>query len=141
MEDTMNELERAVMTAVLAGEDSRLVTLREQLAVAEVTARDFMEAGFLTRFSVAEQAPRVTEPIKNPIDDVCAELAGEEHPAGFLLWLEEGALQSLEGFSYVAKWPADARLQRLFYVTAEPGGQRTETPERETDQALGPDAG
>lgn len=136
----MNELERAVMDAALAGEDFRLVILREQLSMAEVTGRDFTEAGFLTHFSVPGQAARVTGPIKNPIDDVCAELVGEEHPAGFLIWLEDGALQSLEGFSYVAKWPMDARLQRLFYVRAEPAGGRTETPERDSGEALEPGA-
>jgi hypothetical protein len=140
MEATMNELERAVMDAALAGEDSRLVILREQLSTAEVTSRDFTEAGFLTHFSVTGQAPRLTEPIKNPIDDVCAELVGEEHPAGFLVWVEDGVLQSLEGFSYIAKWPADAQLQRLFYVRTEPAGGRTETPERDLDEALEPGA-
>ena len=137
----MNELERAVMNALLAGEDSRLVTLREQLSVADVAERAYTEAGFLTRFSVPGQAPRVAAPIKSPIDDVCAELTGEEQPAGFLLWLQDGALQSLEGFSYAAKWPADAQLQRLFYVRTEPGGGRTETPERDSDEALEPGAG
>jgi hypothetical protein len=140
METTLSELERAVMDAALAGEDSRLVILREQLSMAEVTGRDFTEAGFLTHFSVPGQAACVMEPIKNPIDDVCAELVGEEHPAGFLIWLEDGVLQSLEGFSYIAKWPTDAQLQRLFYVRAAPAGGRTETPEREADEALGPGA-
>jgi hypothetical protein len=138
MSDTMNGLERDVMDAVLAGDDPRLSTLREQLSVAEVTGRDFTEAGFLTHFSAPEQAPRATGPIRTPIDDVCAELVGEQQPAGFLLWLEDGALQSLEGFSYIAKWPEDAQLQRLFYVRTEPGGGRIETPDRDLSEALEP---
>jgi hypothetical protein len=138
MEEVLSELERAVLSALLAGDDPRLATLGEQLEVATVTGRDVTGAGFFTRFSVPPPVARVAEPIKNPIDDVCAELAGEEHPAGFLLWLEDGALQALEGFSYVESWPQDARLRRLFYVRSEPAGGRTETDERDLGEALEP---
>jgi hypothetical protein len=138
MEEVLNGLERAVMSALLAGDDPRLATLREQLSVVAVTDREVTGAGFFTRFSLPALVARVTEPIKNPIDDVCAELAGEEHPAGFLLWLEDGALQALEGFSYVENWPEDAQLRRIFYVRTESGGGRTETPERDLSEAMEP---
>jgi hypothetical protein len=138
MDESLNELERAVLSALLAGDDPRLVTLREQLSVVAVTDRESTEAGFFTRFAVPAADTRVAEPLKNPIDDVCAELAGEEQPAGFLLWLEDGALQALEAFSYVGIWPKDARLQRVFYVRTESGGGRIETSERDLSEALLP---
>jgi hypothetical protein len=139
MAESLNELEQAVMSAVLAGDDPRLATLREQLPLATVTDRGSTGAGFVTRFSVPESAVRETTPVKNPIDDVCAELAGEQLAAGFLLWLEDGALQALEAFSYAGRWPEGARLQRLFYVTTEPAGGRIEAGERDLSEALEPD--
>jgi hypothetical protein len=122
MEEVLSELERAGLCALLAGDDPCLATLGEQLEVAIVTGREVTGAGFFTRFSVPPLVARAAEPIKNPIDDVCAELAGEEHPAGFLLWLEDGAPQTLEGFSYVESWPEDARLRRIFYARTESTG-------------------
>jgi hypothetical protein len=139
MKESLNELEQPVMDALLSGDDPRLATLRGQLPSAVVTGRELTGAGFLTRFSVPAAAARVGPPIKNPIDDVCAELAGEENAAGFLLWLEDGALQALEGFSYGGVWPEEAQLRRIFYVTTEPGGRRIETGERELEEALEPD--
>ena len=139
MKESLNELEQSVMDALLTGEDPRLATFREQLLSAVVTGRELTGAGFLTRFSVPAAVARVGRPIKNPIDDVCAELAGEENAAGFLLWLQDGALQALEGFSYGGVWPEEAQLQRIFYVTTEPGGRRIETVERELEEALEPD--
>jgi hypothetical protein len=141
MTEEPTELEQAVVDALLTGDDARLGALREQFSSATVTGREFTEAGFFTRFSVPATAARMAQPIKNPIDDVCAELAGEESAAGFLLWLEDGALQALEGFSYGGIWSKQAPLRRIFYVATEPGGGRIETGERELNEALEPDPG
>ena len=37
--------------------------------------------------------------------DVSARIDGMEHGAGFVLWVEDGVLETLEGFSYVEPWP------------------------------------
>jgi hypothetical protein len=41
-------------------------------------------------------------------DDAYADIDGLEHGAGFVLWLEDGWLSCLEGFSYAEPWPDTA---------------------------------
>ena len=57
---------------------------------------------------------RPTRSVGNPLGhgksyetDVFAEIEGMDHGAGFVLWLEDGRITTLEGFSYADEWPED----------------------------------
>jgi len=104
MAEPLTELERAVMGALLAGADPRLAVLRDQLSAATVAVRKFTGVGFFTEFFVPPSAARLTEPINNPIGDLFGELDGVDDVGGFLLWLADGALHTLEGVSYGHTW-------------------------------------
>ena len=48
--------------------------------------------------------------------DVGAEIPGLKYGAGFLLWIEESALHTLEGYSYGEElWPEDIDYFKLIY--------------------------
>ena len=80
---------------------------------------------------------RLTEPINNPIGDLFGELDGVDDVGGFLLWLEEGALHTLKGFSYGHSWAENAELLRLYYTHTVRGGNVVEATERDLLEALG----
>ena len=58
----MEQLENAIMEALLAGDDPRIVGLRQQYAAATVKGREFSGVGFFTNFQVPSTAPRVSPP-------------------------------------------------------------------------------
>lgn len=103
----LNRLERAVLEKMLAGDSPVLATLRKQLSVAAVARRELTGVGFFCTLSVSTDEPSADIQGRGPIGDVEAEIEGLNHGAGFLLWLEEGRMSMLEGFSYDEPWPAE----------------------------------
>jgi hypothetical protein len=133
----MNDLERQVMEAMLRGDHPTLFTLRAQLAVAKVVGRDLTGVGFFTRFHVPSSAVRLSPPRSPIVADVFATVEGLKHGAGFLLFVTDGVLDTLEGYTLDDRWPDDARLVRVFYMRPQQGsdGPLVETSERDLEWA------
>jgi hypothetical protein len=112
----MNEMERQVMGLLLSGDHPLLASLRDQLAVAKVSRREFTGVGFFTYFEVPLAARRLPSSRRIVIDDVHAEIQGLEHGAGFLLFVEDGALNNLECSICENAWPSNAKLVRAFFM-------------------------
>ena len=72
------------------------------------------------------------------IGDVSAEVIGLEHPAGFLLFVDDGALNFLECYIVDDQFPEPATLRRLYYVHPVTPGDIgiVETKERDLGWAL-----
>jgi hypothetical protein len=72
------------------------------------------------------------------IGDVYAEVTGLEHPVGFLLFVDDGALNFLECFIVDDRWPETPTLRRPYYVhPATPGSASlVEIEERDLAWAL-----
>jgi hypothetical protein len=116
--ERMTPLEAEVLSKLLAGDDPILRTLREQLALARVTEREFTGVGFFTTFEVPASAPRA--PCSGrAFGDVTARLDGLAHGAGFVLFLENGHLVMLEGYSYDEEWPDEITGFEVSYASAE----------------------
>jgi hypothetical protein len=81
-------------------------TLRDQLAHASVAAREFTGVGFFTRFSISTDAPVRRDLPSTELGDVGARIAGLEHGAGFVLFVRDGVISQLEGYTYGdTPWP------------------------------------
>lgn len=103
----MEPLELAVLTRLLDGDGPTLEVLRRQLAVAQVQSRDHTGVGFCLNFDVPAEAERLSfkELQLEGCDAVIPGLSGR---AGFVLWIADGVLDALEGFTYSNEpWPAD----------------------------------
>lgn len=104
--ELFTQLERAVLELLLEGEDPVRRALRKQLAVAQVRERQLTGVGFFTSFMLPAEIVPVSIPVGlSPLGDVHAQLEGLQHGAGFLLFLKEGRLDFLEGYSYDEPWP------------------------------------
>lgn len=135
----LNEIEKRALEMLLAGADDRLAMLRSQLDSAAVDRRELSGAGFFTHLSIPLDAPRLLPgPKRIVIGDVYAEVTGLQHPAGFLLFVDDGALNFLECFIADDRWPETATLRRLYYVhPVTPRSARlVETNERDFEWAL-----
>ena len=112
----LTPLERAVVDTLLSRDGPGYAELREQATHARVVTRETTGVGFYTTIEVDADAPPSPACVGNPVgqghdfpDEVHAELDGLEHGAGFLLWLEGGRLETLEGFAYAERWPSEVR--------------------------------
>lgn len=99
------ELEQSVLNHLLDGDDRVLAKLRAQLADCRVQKRKMTGVGFFTDLIIPETAPRVEGREDFELGDVCADIDGLKHGAGFVLFVRNGAMDFLEGFSYDEPWP------------------------------------
>jgi hypothetical protein len=110
----LEELERAVLTKLLAGDHPLLGQLRNQLSMCRVTSNELTGAGFYAHLDVGD-APAAGD-VKLRFGDVIAEVSGMAHGAGFLLYVEHGRLSMLEGYGYDDPWPSTIKGYTLKYV-------------------------
>src|SRR5262249_45426648 len=115
----LTELERAVLDMLLAGETPALAILRQQLDQAAVQSREFSGVGFFTHFTIPPAVPRLPLSDRLIFGAVEAELNSLAHGAGFVLFVEDGKLSMLEGYTYDEPWPESLGPFRLRYHHAE----------------------
>ena len=96
--DELTPLERAVMDVIGRQQPANAVALGMQLTGTRVVSRENTGAGFFTTFAVTSGVP--IEGMKVPLGDVGATVHGLTNGMGFLLWLKDGWLHQLEGYSY-----------------------------------------
>jgi hypothetical protein len=115
----LTPLERSVLDAALAGPGRTLESLRHQLENCRVRGREFTGVGFYTDLT-PDDSKRVHE-IREAdlrITDVWADIESLEHGAGFLLFVKDGLLQMLEGFTYDEPWPDEVKTFSVQYADA-----------------------
>ena len=120
----LTPLERAVIDTLLSRHEPGYAELREQFTSCRVNSRKMTDVGFYTELGVDAHASSAPVSVGNPLgqgyefpDGVYADIDGLEHGAGFLLWLDEGRLETLEAFTYAEPWPDEVRR---FEVRFEP---------------------
>ncbi|HEX5237371.1 MAG TPA: hypothetical protein VFW39_02785 [Sphingomicrobium sp.] len=91
-------IERAVLEAAAHDYPASADRLREQIAAARVTNFQNTGAGFFSTLSVPPEAPRLKE--KSPLDAATGSVADIEHGMGFLIFLENGYVSTIEGYTY-----------------------------------------
>ena len=112
----LNPFEREVMEKLLDGNHPVLAALRSQLGFCEVSNREFTGHGFFTNLRVersVEPAPVPRSRIQ--VRDVGGKIEGLKYGAGFVLFVTDGYLDLLEGFSYEEPWPPVISKYSLFY--------------------------
>ncbi len=113
--EVLSPLEEAVLSKLLSGEDPRLRLLRQQLVRIRVARRQMTGVGFLTELEVPPEAPSAPLPPKVRIGDVIADVDGLQGGLGFVLFIEDGRLALLEGYTYHEDWPEGLERWRLKY--------------------------
>jgi hypothetical protein len=110
----LNDLERAVLEKLLAGDHPTLVALRAQAEAGRLAGREHTGVGFYCSFEVPPDVPSAG-PRDFEVDDVIGELQGLAHGAGFVLFVRDGRIDTLEGFSYDEPWPQQVSKFNLTY--------------------------
>ena len=92
-------LERAVLNAICEIHRVDRLALEVQLSTATFLGRENTGAGFYTYFTVERNSKGLIngERLRGGPE---AEIDGLQHGMGFILWLKEGYVDCLEGYSY-----------------------------------------
>lgn len=134
---TIDEFEKQVMAALLAGDDPLLAALRRQYAAATVRDREQTATGFITRYDVPDSVPAVERKLLH-LDDLQVELAGAKSPADTSVHVFNGRLKSLECFLYDGAFPAEPEIEAAWYYGTEkfPGITPELMAQRDTEELL-----
>ena len=95
---SLSPLERAVLDAIALQAPEVANALAGQRQQAQVIARENTGAGFYTTFDGSSGA-RI-DGVTSPVGDVGTTVPGLTQGMGFLLWLRDGRMYQLEGYSY-----------------------------------------
>lgn len=116
--NTMNELEAAVIDMLLAGERPALACLRTQRQRMRVERREYTGVGFFTEFRHPDDVVRLPSSRRIRFGDVHADIDGLAHGAGFLLFIDNGLITMLEGYTYGGEsWRKEPVRFELRYLT------------------------
>ncbi|SFJ99606.1 transposase [Methylocapsa palsarum] len=113
--EELNSLETAILEKMLSGNNESFNTQRQKYRSAKVTERSSTGVGFFTHFHVPPNVARLTDREGLEIGDVSAEIVGLKYGADFVLFVKDGAIDTLEGFCYDEAWPARAIATNIFY--------------------------
>ncbi|MBN8613296.1 MAG: hypothetical protein J0L92_22070 [Deltaproteobacteria bacterium] len=114
-DDELTPFERAVVERILAGmyDVPGRDVLRAQLPAMRVARREYTGVGLFVDFQHAEGVVRLPNAARGTFGgDVYAEIPGLPHGAGFVLYVIEGLVETLECFGYasdVNSWPREIR--------------------------------
>jgi hypothetical protein len=112
-------LERAVLVDIARQMPDYTEALTHQLTQAKVVGRENTGVGFYTTLDVASVYP--IRGLSSPISHVGATVAHLQHGMGFLLWLKEGRMHKLEGFSYGGESTSDIDFESVHFELIGPG--------------------
>jgi len=110
---THEEFEKKVMYKILDGKEEILHVLKKQYENAMVSSRQFTGCGFFTNFSVPDKL--VDGKINGRINDLMAKLNMPNEEFYFILYITDGKIDTLEGFTTLDEWNQNYDLAQLEY--------------------------
>jgi hypothetical protein len=114
--EPFTHLERAVIEKLLMGDHPVLAVLRQQYERAKLLNREVTAVGFFANIQVPDDLPRAHLNPRSHLSDVAATIPRLRNPAGFILFITDGALDFLEGYTHDEPWPSDAEVFTLQYL-------------------------
>ena len=91
-------IEQAVLEAAANDYQASAEALHEQITAAQVTDFENTGAGFFSTVRVSPEAPPLID--KSPLDAATGSVGSVEHGMGFLIFLENGYVSLIEGYTY-----------------------------------------
>jgi hypothetical protein len=110
-----SQFERALLGALLEGDDPLLAALRFQFSRAALTSRELTGSGFFLELAVPAEVPPVV-PANFVLDDVEFSLPRLENGGAANLFVRGGRLALLEAYSHTGGWPASTSGFTIRYL-------------------------
>lgn len=110
-------LEQAVLDAIALQVPEVADALASQQIQVRVAARENTGRGFYTTFDVSRGSP--IKGVASPVGDVGTTIVDLQYGMGFLLWLQDGYIHMLEGYSYQED-TSGVDFERVAFATVGP---------------------
>lgn len=108
-----DNFENTVMETILQEKTERNKSLLEQYRISKVISREFTGYGFYTDFEVSNFD--LALPNKENLELGClGNLEGIKNGAGFILFVRNGFIEMLEGYTYDEQWPNEVCTFTLY---------------------------
>lgn len=98
--DEFLSLENEAMMMLIKSDKENYSILQEQYKNATVSERRFSGSGFFTEYHVSNEIPRIEQKEKGPLRSVYGRISGLKIGVGFLLYLSDGLIDTLECHEY-----------------------------------------
>jgi hypothetical protein len=105
------ELEKAVIESMLADRELRPLRLTVNFDTVTVSDREFTGAGFLTEFERSQELKLFDDGVSLRWGKVGARLNASRIETAYLVYVDDGYLTSVEGYTYGDEWPS--RIDRM----------------------------
>jgi hypothetical protein len=109
------EFEKLCMDMILKGDNAVLEGLRAQYLNSVFYEREFTGAGFYTRYKINVEIPAVASGKTFQITDVFGNVGDIKNAIGLILFIKDGYLSMLEGYTIDSVWPQDYSKVTLLY--------------------------
>jgi hypothetical protein len=111
--------EEQVMKKLLNGDHENLAVLRMQYEKVKSVDREFSGAGFFSNFNLSDEAPKLNLE-KLQFGDVIGKINNMTDDVGFVLFINNGTIDFLEGYIYGEdKWPEEILEYKLQYISGK----------------------
>ena len=106
------------MKAILSDIKQPIVAmkLQKQYDNIRVKRRIMTGVGFFTDFEVTDNNWNLDDNLELYLGNIHVEIKGLKHGAGFILFVREGKIKTLEGYCYDEKWPDNAQIEKISKV-------------------------
>ena len=105
MDNKFEQLESDVMMRIIAEDSSVSNILERQYNSAKVIGRRFTGVGFFTDLEVLDKSLKLSNHPNLELGNVQANIEGLKFGAGFVLFIRDGLIETLEGYTYDEPWP------------------------------------
>jgi len=115
--------EDQVISWLLSGEDPVIQAILKQYRQVTNIRRELTGYGFYLHFEIPNNLMAIHNhlPVKPDFSfgDVEALIPSLDNGAGFLLWVKDGCIEMLEGYTYDEVWPENITDFQLKYISGE----------------------
>lgn len=99
------KFENDVMQKILHEDNALYEQLSKQYKCAVITNREFSGCGFFTKFNILDESLRLKDFMNIELGNTRAIIEGIKNGIGFVLFIRNGFITTLEGYTYDDKWP------------------------------------
>ena len=99
------EFEKIIITDIMEQYPQYKQKLQAQFESIVVQKREFFACGFSTDYAVTAVEETLGEDKNLQLGEHQWNINGLKHGSDYILWITNGLISSLEGFSYQERWP------------------------------------
>ena len=104
---TYDEFEKTIIEDIIQTYPEYAERLTRQYGTATVTKRTIDSRGFYTYYDIGDKTASLGHGVNLQLGEDQWNINGLKYGSDYILWIKNGFITQLEGFSYEEPWPAE----------------------------------